>query len=44
MTADDTRLAASFIQWDIAAKKQKDLEDEIAAGAAIAPVLEEGEE
>ena len=34
MTADDTRLAASFIQWDIPPKKQKDLEDEIAAGDA----------
>ena len=34
MTADDTRLTASFIQWDIAPKKQKDLEDDIATGDA----------
>ena len=34
MTADDTRLTAAFIQWDIAPKKQKDLEDDIATGDA----------
>ena len=34
MTADDTRLAASFIQWDVVAKKQKGLPDDIATGDA----------
>ena len=34
MTADDTRLTAAFIQWDIAPKKQKDVEDDIATGDA----------
>lgn len=34
MTADETRLTAAFIQWDIVPKKQKDLEDDIATGDA----------
>ena len=34
MTADETRLKASFIQWDIPAKKQKDLSPIYANGEA----------
>ena len=34
MTADGARMKAAFIQWDVAPKKQKDLEDDIASGDA----------
>ena len=34
MTADETRLTADFIQWDIPSKKQKDLEEALATGDA----------
>lgn len=35
MTADETRMKASFIQWDIPAKKQKDLHPQISDGYLV---------
>ena len=35
MTADETRLRAGFIQWDIPAKKQTDLEPRIRDGEVV---------
>ena len=35
MTADEIRMKASFIQWDIASKKQKDLHPQIADGYLV---------
>ena len=35
MTADETRMKASFIQWDIPSKKQKDLPPEIRDGCLV---------
>ena len=35
MTADETRMKAAFIQWDIAPKKQKDLPPEIRDGLLV---------
>lgn len=35
MTADETRMKASFIQWDIAPKKQKDLHPQISDGYLV---------
>ena len=35
MTADETRMKASFIQWDVPAKKQKDLHPQISDGYLV---------
>ena len=35
MTADDTRLTAAFIQWDVPPKKQKDLPPQISDGRLV---------
>ena len=35
MTADETRMKASFIQWDIPVKKQKDLHPQISDGYLV---------
>ena len=35
MTADETRMKASFIQWDVPAKKQKDLPPQISDGYLV---------
>lgn len=35
MTADETRMKASFIQWDVAPKKQKDLPSQISDGYLV---------
>ena len=35
MTADETRMKASFVQWDIPSKKQKDLPPEIRDGCFV---------
>ena len=35
MTADETRMKAAFIQWDIAPKKQKDLPPQISDGLLV---------
>lgn len=35
MTADETRMKASFIQWDVPAKKQKDLHPQISDGLLV---------
>ena len=35
MTADETRLKASFIQWNVPPKKQKDLPPEIRDGCLV---------
>ena len=35
MTADETRMKAAFIQWDIPPKKQKDLHPQISDGYLV---------
>lgn len=35
MTADETRMKAAFIQWDIPSKKQKDLHPQISDGYLV---------